>query len=165
MLPLVVRVEDLNTKTNVTHVFRTSPVHIGRNNLNELPLSEPFVSMWHGMLRFDEMSVEYVDLSSTNGTEIDGSRIRENVFFSVELETDLRIGSLRLHVARVLTDSLPSAPKDQTLFQLRASAFRIGPPSAVVLPPSEPALPLAPPPQSEAAVLPAPVEEPAASGL
>ncbi len=100
MLPVVVRIENLETKSSVQHVFHRSPVHIGRNKLNELSLPHGFVSLWHGILRFDENSLEYLDLDSTNGTEVDGHLVRRNVFVPVSGQSDLRIGSLRLHLSR-----------------------------------------------------------------
>ncbi len=115
MLPVVVRVENLETKATAQYVFRRSPVHIGRNKLNEVPLTQGFVSLWHGILRFGENSLEYLDLDSTNGTEVDGHRLRRNVFVPVTEKTDLRIGSLRLHFSR--REVVATEPKDdQTLF-------------------------------------------------
>jgi len=115
MLPVIVRVENLEMNTSVQHVFRRSPVHVGRNKLNELPLANGFVSLWHGILRFGENTVEYLDLDSTNGTEVDGKRVRRNVFVPVSEQTDLRIGPLRLHFSR--SEVAPAEPKiDQTHF-------------------------------------------------
>ncbi len=118
MLPVVMRVENLETKSTVQHVFRRSPVHIGRNKLNELPLADGFVSLWHGILRFGENTLEYLDLDSTNGTEVDGHQVRRNVFVPVTEQTDLRIGSLRLHLSR--SEAVTAEPKsDLTLFGQR----------------------------------------------
>ncbi len=141
MLPVVVRVENLETKATVQHVFHRSPVHIGRNKLNELPLSDGFVSLWHGILRFDENTLEYLDLDSTNGTEVDGRRLRRNVFVPVTEQTDLRIGSLRLHLCR--SEAVASEPEiNVTLFGQRTMHLALqqsgpetpaSPPTATVL--------------------------------
>ena len=121
MLPVVVRVENLENKAVVQHVFRRSPIHIGRNKLNELALSEGFVSLWHGIVRFGENTLEYLDLDSTNGTEVDGNRLRRNVFVPVGEQTDLRIGCLRLHFLR--REVATSEPRgDQTLFRRSISS-------------------------------------------
>lgn len=118
MLPVIVLVENLETKSSAQHVFRRSPVHIGRNKLNELPLSAPFVSLWHGMLRFDEKGLEYMDLNSTNGTEVDGQRAKGNLFVPVNEQTDLKIGTLRLHLSR--GEAAAAEPeRDLTLFGQR----------------------------------------------
>src|SRR6516165_8166264 len=115
MLPVIVRVENLEANTSVQQVFRRSPVHVGRNKLNDLPLANGFVSLWHGIVRFGENTLEYLDLDSTNGTEVDGNRLRRNVFVPVSEQTDLRIGCLRLHFSR--REVATSEPRgDQTLF-------------------------------------------------
>src|SRR5690348_1235584 len=98
MLSLRVRVEDLAGGRTTEHAFRKSPVHIGRNELNELVLSQGFVSMWHAIVRFDQDVIEYVDLGSTNGTLLNGVRIGDRVPTEIKPGTDLRIGSLRLHL-------------------------------------------------------------------
>jgi len=118
MLPVIVRVENLETKSSSQHLFRRSPVHVGRNKLNELPLSAAFVSLWHGMLRFDEKGLEYMDLNSTNGTEVDGQRAKGNQFVPVNEQTDLRIGTLRLHLSRGEAAGV-EPDRDLTLFGQR----------------------------------------------
>lgn len=100
MRPLVIQLENLETKAREVHTFKRSPVHIGRNELNDLSLQEPFVSLWHALIRFDEQSIRYLDLGSTNGTLLDGLRLEKNVARHVDGSADLRIGPLRLHLSR-----------------------------------------------------------------
>lgn len=100
MRPLVIQLENLETKAREVHTFKRSPVHIGRNELNDLTLHEPFVSLWHALIRFDEQSIRYLDLGSTNGTLLDGLRLEKNVPRHVDASADLRIGPLRLHLSR-----------------------------------------------------------------
>jgi predicted component of type VI protein secretion system len=76
-------------------------VRIGRNALSDLQLDESFVSQWHGVIRFDEEHTTYLDLGSTNPTTIDGKPVARNVEIEVTETTDIRIGSLRLHLLRV----------------------------------------------------------------
>ena len=47
-------------------------MRIGRSELNDLPLREPFVSTYHALVRFDDESATYVDVGSTNGSALDG---------------------------------------------------------------------------------------------
>src|SRR5262245_30196834 len=124
MLHVVVHIENLAQKSSIQHVFRGSPVHIGRNKLNELALADGFVSLWHGILRFDENSLEYLDLDSTNGTELDGQRLRRNIFVPVTDKTDLRIGSLRFHFSR--REAVAAEPESSpTLFGQRTVQFAL----------------------------------------
>ncbi|MGE3628908.1 MAG: type VI secretion system-associated FHA domain protein [Sandaracinaceae bacterium] len=93
-------------------------MRIGRNQLNELALNEPFVSQWHAVVRFDEHKVRYVDLGSTNGTMMNGRRLARHIQVEVDPQTDLRIGPIQLAFARAqVTPDMYAAPKT-TIFQL-----------------------------------------------
>ena len=71
-----VRSTGSSSTEHAAFAFASSPVRIGRNQLNELVLNEPFVSQWHAVVRFDEHKVRYVDLGSTNGTTMNGAAAR-----------------------------------------------------------------------------------------
>jgi len=77
-LRLVVQVEDVQRRRRGRFVFDRSPVHLGRSELNDLVLAVPSVSLWHGVIRFDEASIHYVDTGSRNGTEVDGVAVKAN---------------------------------------------------------------------------------------
>ena len=123
MLPLVIRVEDLDTNTSTQVVVSQSPVHLGRNPLNELALKSKFVSQWHGLIRFDESSSQFTDLGSTNGTEIDGRLVGKGEPVTLTPTTDLRIGNLRLHFSRAALEASPVEQKQWTQFGMRAVKF------------------------------------------
>src|SRR3978361_1441473 len=78
--------------------FPQSPVRIGRNQLNDISLEDPFVSEWHGILRFDQQSVSYFDLGATNGTMLDGKRLAKNVGVELSPASRLQLGRLELVV-------------------------------------------------------------------
>ena len=80
--------------------FAKSPVRIGRNQLNDISLDDPFVSEWHGTIRFDDHSVAYFDLGSTNGTLLDGKRLAKNVASELSVASVLRVGLIEMEVAR-----------------------------------------------------------------
>lgn len=111
MLPLVIQIERTQERLADTCAFASSPVRIRRNPLSDLQLDESFVSQWHGVIRFDEERTTYLDLGSTNPTLIDGQPIERNVEIEVTDKTDIRIGSLRLHLLR--------APAEPELFGAR----------------------------------------------
>src|SRR6185295_13436560 len=71
---------------------------------------------WHAVVRFNEKRTTYLDLGSTNRTLIDGKPIDRNIEVEVNENTDIRIGTLRLHLLR--------APAPDDLFgRRRKSAF------------------------------------------
>lgn len=118
MLPLLVRITNTQTGETEHSAFASSPVRIGRNQLNEMALNEPFVSQWHAVVRFDEHKVRYVDLGSTNGTMMNGRRLARHVQIEVDSQTDLRIGPLQLAFARAqVTPDMYAAPRT-TIFNL-----------------------------------------------
>jgi predicted component of type VI protein secretion system len=101
MLPLVIQIERTEERVADTCAFAKSPVRVGRSSLSDLQLDESFVSQWHGVIRFDEQRTTYLDLGSTNPTLVDGCAVDRNVEIEVTETTDIRIGSLRLHLLRV----------------------------------------------------------------
>ncbi len=118
MLPLLVRITNTHTSETEHSAFASSPVRIGRNQLNELVLNEAFVSQWHAVVRFDEHKVRYVDLGSTNGTTMNGRRLARHMQVEVDPQTDLRIGPLQLAFARAqVTPDMYAAPRT-TIFNL-----------------------------------------------
>jgi type VI secretion system protein ImpI len=81
--------------------FAKSPVRIGRNQLNDIPLEDPFVSEWHGAIRFDDSSIAYSDMGSTNGSVLDGKRLAKNVSAPISDLSRLVLGRRELMFARV----------------------------------------------------------------
>jgi predicted component of type VI protein secretion system len=137
--PLVVEVADLAAGATSKLAFIKSPVRIGRSDLNDLPLPHPFVSTWHGVVQFDDESVRYVDLGSTNGSLVDGVRLERNSAAVLSGGTEVRIGSLSLTFRRAASaEAAPEAPKRApTLFAMRAAdlAAAAAPPQAPPEPP------------------------------
>lgn len=88
--------------------FAKSPVRIGRNQLNDISLDDPFVSEWHGTIRFDDHSVAYFDLGSTNGTLLDGKRLAKNVASELSATSVLRVGLIEMEVARQAAADIPA---------------------------------------------------------
>jgi hypothetical protein len=100
MMPLLVRVDNLEKQTSSQYAFTKSPVRIGRNPLNDLALDHSFVSQWHAVVQFNETVTQYFDLGSTNGTVANGQRVGKNVPVAVQNNTEFRIGPLRIYFAR-----------------------------------------------------------------
>ncbi len=141
MLPLLVRITNTQTGETEHSAFASSPVRIGRNQLNEMVLNEPFISQWHAVVRFDEHKVRYVDLGSTNGTMMNGRRLARHVQVEVDSQTDLRIGPLQLAFARAqVTPDMYAAPRT-TIFNLNTQAgdHGIGGGATMAFNPNEPA--------------------------
>jgi type VI secretion system protein ImpI len=95
MLPLLVRIDDLKTGASQQYAFARSPVRIGRNPMNDIALDWPFISQWHGLVRFDDNVTEYFDLGSTNGTLANGYRVTKQEPVAVAGNVELRVLDLR----------------------------------------------------------------------
>jgi type VI secretion system protein ImpI len=102
---LEVQITDPKTGSSRKMRFSHSPVRIGRNQLNDLSLDTPFVSEWHGTIRFDNRSVAYFDLGSTNGSMLDGKRLTKNVAVELSTTSRLQVGGIELTVTVQQTDS------------------------------------------------------------
>lgn len=100
MRPVVITVFDSESGTTTDHSFATSPVRIGRNPLNDLPLPFPFVSGWHAVVRFDDGQAKFFDLGSTNGTLLNGRKIQAGEPVEVVDLLSVTIGKLELRLRR-----------------------------------------------------------------
>jgi predicted component of type VI protein secretion system len=87
--------------------FSASPVRIGRNQLNDIPLDDPFVSEWHGMIRFSDEGVAYFDLGSTNGSILDGARVPKNVPAPLTASSRILLGRIELAITNQSKDTGP----------------------------------------------------------
>jgi predicted component of type VI protein secretion system len=95
-MPLIITIRDLDSGASTRFESELSPVRIGRNALNELVLEAGFVSQFHGVMRFDDVGIQYKDLGSTNGSTLAGQRLARNTEVPLDPRSDLRIGPLRL---------------------------------------------------------------------
>jgi hypothetical protein len=93
--------------------FTTSPVRLGRNQLNDVALSDPFVSEWHGVLRWDDQAVYYFDLGSLNGSTLANKRLVKNTATILKPDEPLFLGRVRLTFLR--TERTIPPPKPPTL--------------------------------------------------
>ncbi len=104
---LEIRIKAPQGGANRTLTFTKSPIRIGRNQLNDISLDDPFVSEWHGTIRFDQGSVAYFDLGSTNGTELDGKRLAKNVPMDLTAASRLRLGLIEISISPPVADAVP----------------------------------------------------------
>jgi hypothetical protein len=96
--PLIVRIEDTESRTVVEQVFERSPVRIGRSSHNDLCLAQRFVSAWHGRIDFDSEGARYTDLGSTNGTLLNSFPVESRSTVPLEPGAEVAIGCLRVTV-------------------------------------------------------------------
>ena len=159
MLPLRVRVEDLDGKGTDAYAFLTSPVRVGRGDLNDLRLDRPYVSSWHGVIQFDGEGIRFIDLGSTNGTYVDGARLERNKPAAILPATELTIGRLRLVLSRGAAEGQAPPPEPVTCFaKVVAAEIAVAESSAILQPhgvalfepapePAAPSAPFAPVPE------------------
>jgi len=110
MAVLRIQVSGLDPAGPRQFVFAHSPVRIGRNRLNDLPLVSPYVSQWHSLVQFDRGAIRYLDLGSTNGTTQNGKRLEASVPTPVKPGEKLSIGPLVM-VFQVGADRPAASPK------------------------------------------------------
>ena len=90
--------------SNRTLTFSNSPVRIGRNQLNDISLDDPFVSEWHGVIRFSDESIAYFDLGSTNGSVVEGVRLTKNVPVPLAEKSRILLGRIEISISRHLNE-------------------------------------------------------------
>ena len=98
-MSLEITVKLPGSTTNRTLTFSESPVRIGRNQLNDIPIDDPFVSEWHGMIRFDDEGAAYADLGSTNGSVIDGVRFAKKEPARLTDKSCILLGRIELSIS------------------------------------------------------------------
>jgi type VI secretion system protein ImpI len=112
-MTLAVQLKGPAPESNKTLRFTESPVRIGRNQLNDISLDDPFVSEWHGIIRFTAQDVAYFDLGSTNGSILDGQRLQKNVGAPLTSASRLQLGRIELSIAPPQSPFAPSPPQPQ----------------------------------------------------
>ena len=141
-LAMVIKIQlrDPQTGSEQTFEFDRSPVRVGRNALNNIVLEDRFVSQWHGMVRFDDSSVTYFDLGSTNGTRFEGKRLSKNTAISLRGPAPLAISRFELRItAGPAAASAPDAAATKTMSwgEAQASEPHPAPPLAAPSPTSD----------------------------
>jgi predicted component of type VI protein secretion system len=77
--------------------FDSSPVRIGRNRLNDIVFDQLYVSQWHAVIRFQGNDITVMDLGSTNGTKVNGQRLRRETPMVLTSPNDVvQIGNIAL---------------------------------------------------------------------
>jgi type VI secretion system protein ImpI len=108
---LAVQLRGPTPESNRSLQFTESPVRIGRNQLNDIQLDDPFVSEWHGIIRFTDRDVAYFDLGSTNGSILDGQRLQKNLPAALTETSRLQLGRIELTVGAPAAQEEPSPSK------------------------------------------------------
>lgn len=116
-MALVISVEDTESKKTGQFVFARSPVHLGRSELSDLCLPVPFVSLFHGIVKFQGKTVQYVDTGSKNGSALDGTRMANGVATPIPASGVVTIGTLRLRM------SVDVGVKPKSVAETRRSLF------------------------------------------
>ena len=105
---------DMATEEVKTLTLSSSPIRIGRNNLNEVVLAQGFVSLWHALIRFEGQDVSIMDLGSTNGTFVNEVRLAPRTPTPIRPGFDtIRIGSITISLemtSAVVTAAPVAAP-------------------------------------------------------
>jgi eukaryotic-like serine/threonine-protein kinase len=84
------------TDTPYTRKLLSSPLILGRSDDTDIPLPETAVSRQHARLEQRDGSWYVVDLGSTNGTFLGGSRLPANVAVNWKMHQEMHIGPFTL---------------------------------------------------------------------
>lgn len=114
MRPIVIRVTNRQTGSGYERTYSTSPVRIGRNQLNELSLDYPFVSGWHAVIRFDDDHAAYYDLGSTNGTLFHGLRLDVGQAVTFDEAVSVQLSDIDLTLSRGQTTLVGEVDRPRT---------------------------------------------------
>jgi hypothetical protein len=140
LVPLIVRVEDSESRSAVEYAFTRSPVRIGRSARNDLCLKQSFVSAWHGLIDFDDDGARYTDLGSTNGTLVNGTPMDARATRSLGPGDEVFIGSLRFTFPERQQSSALPVPAERAPVTSFAAAAPLRVAAGVPEPGSEPLL-------------------------
>jgi predicted component of type VI protein secretion system len=104
--PVLARLETLNAgpTRGATFTLRTPLAHVGRGAHNDVRLADESVSETHAKLQRREDGWYVVDMESTNGTYVAGTRIRGER--RLEGSPDIRFGGIKMRFTSAETASL-----------------------------------------------------------
>src|SRR3954454_18283682 len=101
MQPLVITIRNVTTGEQRLRAFYRPPVHVGRNEMNDLPLPNGYVSLWHAVIRFEEEAIRYTDLGAKNGSEVVCARVVANLPIDVSPLVLVSIVGLLIEFSRL----------------------------------------------------------------
>ncbi len=107
--PVRITVRSISSGQTTDYQFVNSPIRIGRNRLNDLALSYPFVSGWHAVIRFDDDKARFFDLGSTNGSLYEGRRVEVGQSVPIEPQAIVVMGDLELVMSRGSNTLIPTS--------------------------------------------------------
>src|SRR5262245_25974382 len=96
MLPLVVRIDDLEAEVSTFHSFPAGPVRLGHNPLNDLVIDHPAIAQFHAEIEFDADGTYYRDLGTALGTVRNNERLPSHETTTIDKQGPLEVGPLRL---------------------------------------------------------------------
>ena len=150
-LPLATFLVRVGTLAGRRLTVKTPVANLGRADYNDVVVPDPSVSTSHAKLQRREGVWVLVDLDSTNGTFVDGERVKGEA--PLAPGAMVRLGDVQL-VFEPSDDAVPAVKGGGT--QVLRTPHSVAPPA-----PAKPASPAAPPAPPAS---PAPVRPPAAAG-
>ena len=87
-------------KFNLTKDDLRSGVTIGRGTENHIKIADKSLSRRHARISLQDRVLRITDLGSTNGTRIDGERVKPNTGHQITTNTEIVLGELALRLMR-----------------------------------------------------------------
>ncbi|MES2180125.1 MAG: FHA domain-containing protein [Gemmatimonadota bacterium] len=144
--PVVAILESMNEgpAKGTKHELRTILGHVGRGPANDITLNDESVSDTHAKLQKRDDGWYVVDMGSTNGTYVGGTRVTGEK--RIEGSPDVRFGGLKFRFTAVgaTADELEAKATRAIAPQARPSAAASSSPAAKAPAPVQPAAPPAP---------------------
>lgn len=122
---VAVALDPVGESTDVGRVDIAQRLTIGRHRSNDLVIEEQVVSAQHAVIEVDGLGLRLTDLTSTNGTFVNGDRIRQTV--QLEPGDELRIGTKRFLVVIAGSPFSPSAVQATSPVEVPGTVSEAGP--------------------------------------
>lgn len=148
LVVLWIRLPDGSERSvSLTH----SPVNIGRTENNHVVLPHGLVSRRHARLLLDDRHFTLIDLNSTNGTEVAGTKLTPNEPYSLAYDEAIQIGPFTLWLERGDSDAVSDEPDVEVSLEgtVPKDVSEAEEPAPVAVPVGVEAVPASPPPPSE----------------
>lgn len=108
----------IGPETSRTMFFDKTSIHIGRVEGNDIVLPSPQVSKQHVQIIAKETSFLLIDVSSANGTSLNGSRVIGGI--QIKINDEIMIGPYKLKIlSSNFATEIPRPPSDPGLERKR----------------------------------------------
>jgi S1-C subfamily serine protease len=114
---MIIKILTGNKKIN-KYKLKSNKTRIGRGSNNDITINDKKVSRDHLILIAEKNTIKIKDLASTNGTYINGKRIRPEISYEIKTADSIRIGD---NIINISQDEQVNSKKSKLLIPLATS--------------------------------------------